>query len=328
MKLSKLKMICLVLSLGVVTSLSGCSLLSDSQKTALDIYLKKRTVDDIVLQAQTSFNEADYIQASLNYHIDMINKDKSMTDKIVDAASWDLKALKSLGAGQWKGTRTSPNNEMSEKAFCMRDDSTGKYDLYRSNDNEETWVREETSGVWSGLVLTAINFADFQGCEGLVLEKEPVDRDEISQWYIHGTISYDKARSILNNLENKLNLIPNEQLDNAESVSVELYVDTDYKPRTLIMRFNPGATLTKQLIYDKWDIIINYSNYDAYTTFSIPNDIKLKYITQEDNKKRENSFDVGGHEIEIETTAAETEPETNEDGSLKETIDESSDSTE
>lgn len=318
MRLKSLLSIC-VLS-GMVLGLTGCSMFSDSQKTALDIYLKKRTVDDIVAEAQTAFNSADYLQASLNYHIDMIDKDKSMTDKIVDAASWDLRALKSKSAGYWKGTRTSPDKELHETAYCVSGGEKGKYELYSTNDDGETWIKSEASGVWSGLVLTSLDFTKLQGCPDLVLEKEPIQRDGIAQWYIHGTISYEKARDFLASMEDKLNLIPDEQLDNAENVSVELYLDTDTRPRTLILRFNPGSTLTKNLIYDKWDIIINYSNYNGYTSLVVPDNIKLKYISQEDKKEQENSFDLGGHEIVIETTAAESgEPETNEDGSLKET---------
>ena len=52
---------------------------------------------------------------------------------------------------------------------------------------------------------------------------------------------------------------------------------------------------------------MTYQNYDAYESLTIPRNIQLDYITQEDKKEQENSFNVSGGSIVIKSSEAETE---------------------
>lgn len=301
--------ICLGLLIGSMTcNLTGCMFMTDEQKTAVEIYTKKRTPSEMLGAAQTAINNSNYLEMNLTYRIEKIDKDKSISEKLVDGESWLLCALKSQGGGYWKGVSTRDNEiNRTEEAYILKQSDDVYYDLFKTNDSRETWVKEEANGVWSGLTITSLNYNTLLNAQGLTIDKEPVKRDDKLQWKIYGTLTNDEARKFLEPLEKYLGLTPDSRLQASESVDFEMYMDTDNHPLSLYMKFNPGSTLTTNYIYTNWEIRIIYQNYDAYDSLVIPDSIQLDYISQEDMKEQENSFNISGSLMEIKTGEESTE---------------------
>lgn len=301
----RISLVLLLVSLSV--NLGGCMFMSDSQKTAVDIYTKKRTVDDMFIAAQEGLNSADYMQLSLSNKVAKIDKDKSMTEKIIDGDTWELRAIRSDSSGYWKGIQTRNNEEIKkEEAYCVKNPDESGFEVYRTNDSQETWIKGEASGIWSGLVITSLDYNNLVGVQGLELDKEPQKKDDILQWRIHGNISYDDAIKFLTPMYDSIDYTPDDKLNTTDHVELEFFMDTENRPISLSLKFIPGATSENNLIYESWKVNLLYSNYDAFSTMSVPSSVKLSYITQEQNKEREESFQIGGEVIEIETTAEET----------------------
>lgn len=317
----KVKRLAMVLMASLcVSSLSGCMFLSDSQKTAVDVYLNKKTPDDMVKAAQTAMNDANYIQCLVNYRIDKIDQDKSMTDVIVDADTWDFRAIKGADAGYWKGSSTRNNETVkSELAYCVRKEDENAYDIYKTIDGGKSWIRETNNGMFSGVNILSIDYSKLEGCEGLQVDKEPIKRDEVTQWRIFGTLTNSEARGFLAGLEKNLSLTPDPSLPEASTVDFEMFMNTDNQPTTVTLKFNPKSTLETNLIYSNWEVRLSYSNYDAYSSLTIPKEATLGYITQEQQKDKEQSFLIDGAAIQVETTAEEeTEFQLDEDDELLE----------
>lgn len=301
--------LCLGVLIGSMTcNLAGCMMMTDEQKTAVEIYTKKRTPSEMFGLAQGTIDASNYLEMELNYRIEKIDKDKSISDVLVDGESWLLCALKSQGGGYWKGVSTRDNEiSRSEEAYVLKKENSDLFDLYKTNDSRDTWVRDEANGVWSGLTITSIDFRTLMDAEGLVIDKEPVKRNDILQWKIYGTITNDEAREFLSGLEYTLKFVIDDRLKAAESVDFEMYMDTENHPLSVYLKFNPGETLNTNYIYTNWEVRMTYQNYDAYESLTIPRNIQLDYITQEDKKEQENSFNVSGGSIVIKSSEAETE---------------------
>jgi hypothetical protein len=310
--------ICVGVLLGTMTfNLTGCMLMSDSQKTAVDIYTKKRTTDEMMTAAQSAIDDADYLDMTVNYRIEQLDKNKSMSDIILDGDTWHLCALKSKGGGYWKGSSTRQNEvSKKEEAYILKQESGDEYDLYKTNDDRGTWIKTTSKGIWSGLSIISVDYSKLIGVQGLSIDKEPVKKDDILQWKISGTLTYDEARNFLSGLESSLDLTPDSRLNSAESVTFEMYMDTDNHPLSVYLSFIPNSSVNDTYVYKTWEVRLLYTDYDAYSDLTIPDSVTLAYITQEQQKQNENSFLIGGDVIEIQTTAAEEE----ESESVDETI--------
>ena len=94
MRLEMKKVALMLASCMMVSSLSGCMFLPASQKTAVDVYMNKKTPNDMLEAAEAAIQDANYLQCQVNYRIEKINQDKSMSDVLVDADSWELRAIK------------------------------------------------------------------------------------------------------------------------------------------------------------------------------------------------------------------------------------------
>jgi len=313
--------LCIIALVGSLTfNLSGCMFLSDNQKTAIDVYMNKKSVDELMEGAQEAINEANYLQCLVNYKLDKVDKDKSMTDVISDADTWEFRAIKGAGAGYWKGSSTRENEQTKfEEAYIVKKEDGSGYDLYSTKDNGNTWVRSTSSGIWSGLAIMSVDYSKLIGCDGLEVEKDPITRDNILQWKITGELTDEQARGFLNGLETALDLHPDERLSKAKYVETEIFVNTDNQPMSVYMKFHPDDGADAKLVYNLWEVRLTYADYDAYSTMSVPNSVKLGYVTQEEERERENSFNLNNVAIEIETTAEEeTEFELDEDDELLE----------
>lgn len=316
--LQKVGLIALVGSL--TFNLSGCMFLSDNQKTAIDVYLNKKSVDELMEEAQDAINEANYLQCLVNYKVDKLNKDKSMTDVFTDADTWDFRAIKGAGAGYWKGSSTRENEVVkTEEAYIVKLKDTDGYDLYTSKDNGDTWVRSTATGIWSGLSIMSIDYSKLIGCEGLEVEKDPITRDGVLQWKITGELTYEQARNFLGGLENALDIHPDENFSPAKYVEAEIFVNTDSQPMTVSLKFHPDDGADAKIVYKLWEVRLSYTDYDAYSSLTVPRNVQLGYVTQEEEKDREESFNLNNIAIELESEEETTEAfELDEDDELLE----------
>lgn len=302
----------------MVSSLSGCMFLSDSQKTAVDVYMNKKTPNDMLEAAEAAIQDANYLQCQVNYRIEKINQDKSMSDVLVDADSWELRAIKGADAGYWKGSSTRDGEPArSETTYVVKKEDGSGYELYKTPDLGDSWIKEDANGVWSGLTIMSVDYKKLLNCEGLQVDKEPVKKDGSLQWRIFGTLTDEQARGFLAGLEDYLNLHPDDGFPKASTVDFEMFMNTDDQPVSVYMKFNPESMLETSMIYTNWEVRLKYVDYDAYSSLTIPKEAKLKYISQEDKKEEEQSFLMNGTSIKLqETTEAETEFQLDEDDEL------------
>ena len=318
--------ICLGVLLSSLTfNLTGCMFMSDTQKTAIDIYTKKRTPDEMMEAAQEAINDSNYLDMTVNYRIEMLDKNKSMSDTILDADTWHLCALKSQGGGYWKGSSTRKSELFkAEEAYILKLEDSSDYELYTTSDintDKQTWVKSTAKGIWSGLTIVSVDYSKLIGASGLVIDKEPVKKDDILQWKIYGKLTYDEARTFLSGLEKSMDLIQDERLSGAESVDFEMFMDTDNHPLSVYLKFNPNSGVDDTYVYKNWEVRLLYQNYDAYSSLTIPRHVTLGYVTQEMEKENENSFLINGEAIAVETTAEETEESSEESSETSEDSD-------
>lgn len=299
--------LCVGVLLGsLACNLTGCMMMTDEQKTAVEIYTKKRTPSDMLLSAQTMINESNYLEMDLNYRLEKIDKEKSLSEKLIDGETWLFCALKSQGGGYWRGVSTRDSEiKNSEMAYVLKqtDPESSLYDLFITHDDGEQWVKDTSTGVWSGLTITSLDYTKLMNAQGLTVDKEPIKKDDKLQWKISGTLTYEEASNFLEPLEKQLKIDIDSRLDYADSVIFEMYMDTNNYPLNGYIKFNPGDVLDSNYIYTNWEVRWTHQNYDAYDNLTIPSNIQLAYITQEEAKEQENSFVVDGGAITIQTEA-------------------------
>lgn len=304
----------------VLASLSGCSLVKgidssdidkSSSKELIQSYLKNRSPDDILSEAQANLNNSEYIKSTFTYSFKYL--DKSVSSRVYqDYMDCTIRVYPEGERYSRSGT-LSDDTKIFEYVYIVPtemvteadgidavNDVSEQYSKFISTDNAETWSKTGTNELWGTKVVRSLNFNALVGA-GLELESKQKLIDGVYTYHVSGNLTWEQAQNFLNGLTESFEIKGAEKATSAKEIKFDGYFYQNCRPFLFTLEFDDNDDVSKDFTYTEWTINGSFGDVESGKHLEVPSEVREQVILKAREQELEDSYELGGIEIEVPT---------------------------
>lgn len=324
-----------------LASLTGCSQLSnigsgntDSSENsdsgnkldALMTYVQTREPEEILTEAQMNIENSEYVKAQIGYKFKFMDRAVSSRiyeddldctiRKFPEGERYSRTGLKPDGSEIFEYVYIVPTEQVAEQDGSNAiNDVSEPYSKFVSYDGDKTWEKVGVNDLWGTHAIDAIDFTKLIGAD-LTLDKGQKMIDDIYTFHMGGNLTWEQAQAFIGGLTEVYGIESAQRATGAKNIKFDAYFYQNCRPYLFTISFEDGSDVNSDFVFTEWTITAQYGDVESGQHLSVPDYIRDQVIVKAREKAQEESYNLGGIKIEIET---EPEVETDAEGNPIET---------